>query len=281
MKKLYILCGAVSLLICICCLALFLSPLLSDDRSAPLLYEEETGAPPTFPSSADSSDAVTSSPDTSNISVDVETDGQTAASEPSEIEPYFCPEELSEIMEENPDACAWLYIPGIGISYPVMQSSENDLFYLNHNSKKQYAAAGALFTEHVYNARDFEDPVTVIYGHLMKSNAMFGALQNVYSVSENMESCSLIELYLPDRKLEYRVFAALPFDKRHILYNYDFTKARIYKAFFDSVMETRVLNASFAPEYQPSYGDHVLILSTCLRGDNTQRYLVMAKRVDA
>lgn len=279
MKKLYILCGVVSLLICCCCLLLFFQPLIADDDTARLPLDVDTGAPPTTTPHTSPGTSDPDIPDDPDVTEPV-TGEEPAETEPLPPEPYHCPEELTAIMEENPDAYAWLYVPGIGISYPVMQSAESDLYYLNHNSQRQYSVAGALFTEHAYNSRDFEDPVTIIYGHLMKSNAMFGALQNVYSVPENLESCSLIEIYLPDKKWEYRVFAALPYDSRHILYNYDFSKARIYKTFFGSIMETRALNASFAPEYKPVYGDHVLILSTCLRGDSSQRYLVMAKRVE-
>ena len=73
--------------------------------------------------------------------------------------------------------------------------------------------------------------------------------------------------------------AAVPFEKWHILYNYDFSNSRTYRVFFDDIMSVRAIganvdeNASLEPE------DKVIILSTCLKGNKDKRYLVCAKLV--
>ena len=75
------------------------------------------------------------------------------------------------LQAQNPDIYAWLYIPGTDINYPVCQST-NDVYYLTHNTQGGLDANGALYTESAYNGKGFTDPVTVIYGHNMRTGKM-------------------------------------------------------------------------------------------------------------
>lgn len=193
--------------------------------------------------------------------------------EPPE-QPYVSPIDFDALAEINPDIYAWLEIPGTDISYPVLQS-ENDSFYLDHDENKNYASAGSIFSESAYNGKDFSDPVTVLYGHRMGSGAMFGQLQKLYSDPEKFSELNEIVIYLPDREIRYNVFAAVPLDNRHILYSYDFGSARHFKAFFDEIFDIRAIGSNLDKDGKPSYDNKVIILSTCLMGDRTCRFLVM------
>ena len=190
------------------------------------------------------------------------------------------PADFEQMRKSNPDVYAWITIPGTVVDYPVVQSETDDSFYLNHNSSKQRSQAGALFTEHVYNNRTFCDPVTIIYGHRLKSGALFGELQAFYSNRERFDRHKTVCVRLPDQELTYEIFAALPYDSRHILYNYDFSNRRIYQAFFQEILATRTMSANVDVECDLSEQPNILILSTCLRGDRSKRYLVMARQVD-
>ena len=63
----------------------------------------------------------------------------------------------------NPDIYAWMDIPGTGISFPILQSAEDEYYYLSHNESKEADDAGCIYTEY-FNRKDFSDPNTVIYG---------------------------------------------------------------------------------------------------------------------
>lgn len=203
---------------------------------------------------------------------------ETEVSEPVQQIPYIVPRSLTEAMEINPDVYAWITIPGTNIDYPVIQSPTNDSYYLRRDIYGQYLISGMIMTEHTYNTTTFEDPVTMIYGHAMTSGIMFGKLQSYYSSQNGLEDYKTIQIDLPDKQLIYEVFAAVPYDTRHILYNYDFSNRRIFRAFFNSIAEIRSFNAYFDSGNFPTVDDKVVILSTCLMGDSTQRFLVMAKR---
>lgn len=170
---------------------------------------------------------------------------------------------------------AFIEIPGAGILYPVMQHPEDDGFYLSHSPAGEESASGALYTQAAYNNPDFSDPVTVIYGRRMENGEMFGSLQETYSGA--FDSVRQIYLYLPGETREYTVFAAVPFSNIHIMYYYNFRLSRSFEAFFDEVYAVRRPGAQLVNAERPEHGEDVIILSTGLRGDTTQRYLVIAK----
>ena len=179
---------------------------------------------------------------------------------------------------DNPHVAAWLEIPEAGLSLPVMQHPQEDAYYSKHDAKGNDWALGCLYTQHSYNAADFTDPVTIIYGSSASRGAPLRDLQELFS--GRFDELRLIRLHLPEGTQEYRTFAAVPYSSIHILHYYDFHSQRRFNGFFDSVFSTRALGMHLDEDDRPEpENDRVLILSTSLRGDKTQRYLVMAKLV--
>ena len=173
---------------------------------------------------------------------------------------------------------AWLEIPGASVCEPVMRHGTDDVYYASHDAHGADSQYGTLFVQAGYNSADFSDPVTLIYGSSLREDAPFGMLQQMYSGSFN--DCRQIWLHTPDGTREYRVFVAVPYSSIHILHYYDFQRERRFEDFFDDVFSTRALGMHLAEDSRPVYGGgQVLILSTGLRGDAMQRYLVMAGEV--
>lgn len=253
MKK-YLIAGLLCLIACIACIVLMFWPFSVAEADPP----EPPPAPTATPAATSETESESST---------------SSAEEPA----YVSPIDFVALQAENPDIYAWLEIPGTEISYPVLQRSGDDSFYLTHNSDGEEASEGSLFTESAYNGRDFSDPVTVIYGHQMMAGTMFGHLQEHYSDPESFSSKQEILVYTPEATLKYAVFAAVPYDNRHIMYTYNFDSPRMYRAFLDSIFSVRSLGAVFDENIKVTEDDQVLILSTCLMGDPSQRYLVLAK----
>lgn len=190
---------------------------------------------------------------------------------------YESPVDFEQLWATNPDIYAWLEIPNTDISYPLLQSSEDDTYYLDRGMDGAYDYDGSLYSEATYNTRDFTDPVTVVYGHNKRDGKMFSNLQIYYSSEEDMTEHSEIVVYLPERELHFTVFAAVPFDNRHILYNYDFTDERTFRLFFQSILSVHAMAAVYAEDALIQPEEQALILSTCLEGNRSRRYLVCAK----
>lgn len=193
---------------------------------------------------------------------------------PQEI--YESPIDFAALQAQNSDVYAWLDIPDTEISYPILQHSTDNAYYLRHDIDGNRSSDGALFTED-YNHTDFEDPVTIVYGHHTYNGTFFGTLQNYYEDAEQFRQHQKIMVYMPDCQHEYKVVAAVPYNNHHILFNYDFTQKTAFSTFFDRVYSVRSLVANFDANDRPAFGQRILILSTCLKGDHSQRYLVIAK----
>lgn len=184
--------------------------------------------------------------------------------------------DFESMWKANPDICAWIEIEGTKVDYPILQSPTDDEKYLTTAVDGSYYIGGSIFTQATYNSRDFNDPVTLIYGHTMKSGTLFGQLQTTYSSTDGFAEHSEIKLYLPDEVWTYTVFAAVPYSNIHIPATYDFSKKYWFNNFFDGISGIRELGAQFNRDIIPEYGDRVIILSTCMNEDSTRRYLVMA-----
>ena len=78
------------------------------------------------------------------------------------------------LLEMNGDYTCWLYCAGMNIDYPVVHGADNDR-YLSTMFNGEKNASGTLFIDY-RNLPDFQDPNTLIYGHHMRNEGMFGQL---------------------------------------------------------------------------------------------------------
>lgn len=184
--------------------------------------------------------------------------------------------DFDALWEVNPDICAWIEIKDTRIDYPVLQSPDNDKKYLTTAYDGSPYIGGAIFTQVTYNSRDFNDPVTVIYGHTMRSGMLFGRLQKYYSSETEFKNNQTIKLYLPGEVRYYTAFAAVPYDSIHILHTYDFSNTYWYNRFFEDVQKIREFGVVIDENAIPEAGDRVIILSVCWNQNAKRRYLVMA-----
>ena len=83
--------------------------------------------------------------------------------------------DFDKLKKLNPEIIAWIYIPGLKISYPVMHTGDNNK-YLHTTYRGTYAYAGSIFMD-CDNDPDFYDRHTIIYGHNMNNGTMFGRLR--------------------------------------------------------------------------------------------------------
>ena len=203
---------------------------------------------------------------------------ETVEAEPKEEEePLDIPVDFEALQAENPDIYGWLEVPNTDISYPLLQSATDDTFYLDHDRDGNSNVNGSLFTEHAWNGTDFTDRVTPIYGHHMKSGAMFGNLQQIYSDEETYNASKEVIVYLPEREIHYTVFAAVAFDDRHLMYSYDFQTEDGVQQFLDDLAAVRAIGSSYDESVGATSADHLIVLSTCLKGGGNGRFLVVAR----
>ena len=183
------------------------------------------------------------------------------------------PIDFATLWETCPDAYSWIRIPNTQVDYPVCQMVEGDQsFYLNHRADKVAEFAGAIYSEN-YNRRDYTDPVTVLYGHDMSNGSMFQNL-HLYEDRAFFEKNKDVIVYLPDRVLHYKIFAAYNYDDRHLLLaNDNFTDPYVLDKFQQEILAQQSMTGFVDQNTLLTKDSHILTLSTCNAYDD-QRYLV-------
>mgnify|MGYP005760067049 CR=1 FL=1 len=180
--------------------------------------------------------------------------------------------DLAKLQEYNPECYAWLDIPDTEMSFPLMQPAEDLSWYLSHDFFGNADEDGCIYTEY-YNGKDFGDPNTVIYGR--NAEGRFGGLHQ-YQDRDFFDSHSEILIYTGDAVLEYRVFAAYPFDDRHLLMNWDFWNPDVFSVYLSGVLSQRKMDVFLNPDAEVSEEDRIITLSTGVDGEPQKRYLVQA-----
>ncbi len=217
----------------------------------------------------------TTVPETTEPETEPETEAET---EP----PYVSPKNFEELRTKYPHIHGWLEIPGSYIAYPVVQHPTDDTHYDRLSADGKPDVNGCIYTEHIYNRTDFEDYVTVLYGHYVgyKDNYMyFGGLQEMYS-AENYENYKDITVYHEEKELHYEFYAAVVYDDEHIPWTYDFSDADSYNSFLDKVKSREGRDCVFNPDVTVTPEDKLIILSTCYNGLTDNRFIVIGRLVE-
>lgn len=192
--------------------------------------------------------------------------------------------EYQEIYAENNDLVGWLEIDGTVINYPVLQSDseENSQFYLTHSFAKKKDKNGSLFMDY---RNDFVDRDTniIIYGHNMKSGAMFGTLKK-YLEKGYLEKHPKIRFDTIYERGTYKVIGAflseVSYQDEYTFRYYNFLNANNeseFEAFCVNVMQ---LDALKKGALDAKYGDQLLTLSTCSSYTDEGRMFIIAKRIE-
>lgn len=185
--------------------------------------------------------------------------------------PVEIPIHFEELWQENEEIYAWITIPDTPVDYPVLQSSTDDSFYIHKGLNKEYLFAGAIYSE-MQNKKDFSDSHTVLYGHNMKDGSMFASLHN-FQDREFFDKNREILVYTPEHIYHYEIFAAYPFDDRHLLNAFDYKSKEGFENYLNEVYSVRAMDAYFIDK-KVTAEDKILTLSTCIGSDAASRYLV-------
>lgn len=178
--------------------------------------------------------------------------------------------DLAALQGVNADVAGWIYIPGTELSYPLLCGPDNQ-YYLNHTWNRVSNSGGAIFLD-CRCAPDFTDFNTIIYGHRMGNDSMFGTLK-YYGKQEFWQDHS--EIYLLDRSgvHVYDIFAAWEASVTSDAYVVNPSGEEGRQRFFAASAGGNCLDTGAAPGLEAK----VLTLSTCTAdGSRTSRWIVQA-----
>ncbi|MBQ5823238.1 MAG: class B sortase [Clostridia bacterium] len=182
------------------------------------------------------------------------------------------PVDLESLHKINSDVYAWIRIPGTHVDYPIAQSTVSDNYYLHRSIYKRYLFAGMIYTQSC-NRTDFRDPVTVVYGHNMRSTTMFSTLHYFEDPSFFNEHDTFY-IYTLDRVLTYKIVSAYRYDSRHIMNSFDFTEPEVLENFQQHTLNPLSTLRNVRSGVTLDKDSKLVVLSTCMSNDKSSRYLV-------
>ena len=174
--------------------------------------------------------------------------------------------EFEQLEKINPDVVGWIYIPGTGINYPVVQGIDND-YYLHRLFDGSYHNTGCIFMD-ADNSDDLTDPHTIIYGHNMKDHTMFAELIS-YEKQEFYDAHPVVLLITPTRQYKIRLFSGYVSDTWSNAWEKDFGGQD-----FGDWISNIASRSCFSAEILPTADDRILTLSTCSYDFDEARFVV-------
>jgi len=206
---------------------------------------------------------------------------QTWASDYPGLEGYEVPEKEIDFealrQEVNADIYAWVTVPGTVIDYPVVQHPDQFGYYLDHNLDHSKGYPGCIYSE-LYNSKEWDDSMTVLYGHNMLNGTMFAGLHS-YEDSVFFEENPYIYIYAADRIKVYEIFAAYEYNDMDLVQLYKLGGKATYESYLGSIYTLDGMNNNFNTDVEVTAEDKILTLSTCIKTKPENRYLVQGKLV--
>lgn len=177
------------------------------------------------------------------------------------------------MMAQSEYVIGWIQVPGIErINYPIVQHPDDNQFFLTHNWKGANQSAGAIFLNR-YNASDFTDMNSVIYGHRMKAGSMFGSLK-YYADQKFMDEHPYFYIFTPDgRKLTYEIICCSSVTDGSDAYLMHFESPDERMAYYDMML----YNAKTKRDVELNRFDTTVMLSTCNNTGYYDRVTILGK----
>lgn len=180
--------------------------------------------------------------------------------------------DFDSLKKINSDLVGWLLIDSLGISYPVVQTDNND-YYLHKTFEKKDNFAGCLFIEY-QNHSDFSDNNTIIYGHNMKNGSMFGKLRKILEDGVYSKD-PYFWIYTEEKVYKFHVFSARTVNVDSESYTLQFATPEDFQNYLNDVSGKSELKCD---QVSVDANDKIVTLSTCT-GDESTRFVIQGKLV--
>lgn len=174
--------------------------------------------------------------------------------------------DFNKLILQNTDTVGWIKINGTNINYPFVQGKDNS-YYLNHSFDKKKNYAGWIFGDY-RNNMDNMRANTIIYGHNVLNNNLFGTLPRVLKKSwYTNEDNLIINISTPNKKMIWKIFSIYEIEPEAYYLRTIFDDDE-YETFIKTIKDRSIYD--FGDIITTS--DKILTLSTC---DNSGKYRIV------
>jgi len=179
--------------------------------------------------------------------------------------------DFSRLWSENEDIIGWLYCEDTPINLPIVQAEDNDR-YLRRLIDGSWNMAGTLFADY-RNSSEFSDWNTVVYGHNMKNDSMFGTLPN-YKSQEYYDVHPIMWLLTPTGDYKIELVAGYVTPTTSDVYSFGQSEEAVFST-VQQIME----KSTFTTDAELTQEDRFLTLSTCSYEYNNARYVLIGRLI--
>lgn len=182
---------------------------------------------------------------------------------------------LNSYIQKNPETVAWIQVNGTKVNYPVVKHTDND-YYLNHDFYKRKNKNGWVFADYRNNFEKFDNN-TIIYGHNIITDSMFGSLPNIlynnkwYSKKNN----HYIKLSTKNTNTIWQIFSIYKITPTTDYLQTKFNSTTTYENFLTTLKN----RSNFKFNIELNYTDKIITLSTC-DDTGTKRVVIHAKLIN-
>lgn len=187
---------------------------------------------------------------------------------------------LNELQKENDEIIGWLEIEGTNISYPILQSIDNE-FYLTHNYKKEKSSSGSLFLDKDFDLENGSSNY-LIYGHRNKQGLMFEDLLK-YAKEDFYKEHKQIRFTTLKEDTMYEIisvfYSRVYYEKeKNVFRYYYFVNAESEEEYNEFVNEAKKASI-YETGVNAIYEEQLLTLSTCEYSQEDGRFVVVGKKI--
>lgn len=180
---------------------------------------------------------------------------------------------FSTLQEINKDTIGWLTVNNTRIDYPVVQAKDND-YYLRRDYYQNKNRHGWIFMDYRNNPDELNEN-TIIYGHNLANQTMFGTLRyalNSYWYKKSTNQ--IITFNTPNENMKFQIFSIYTIPTTNDYLDITFPTTDAYQAYIDLVKGRSIYDFNI----EVTTGDKILTLSTCANG-NDKRLVIHAKLI--
>lgn len=180
---------------------------------------------------------------------------------------------FSTLQEINKDTIGWLTVNNTRIDYPVVQAKDND-YYLRRDYYQNKNRHGWIFMDYRNNPDELNEN-TIIYGHNLANQTMFGTLRYALNSYWYKKSANqIITFNTPNENMKFQIFSIYTIPTTNDYLDITFPTTDAYQSYIDLVKGRSIYDFNI----EVTTGDKILTLSTCANG-NDKRLVIHAKLI--
>lgn len=180
---------------------------------------------------------------------------------------------FSTLQEINKDTVGWLTVNNTRIDYPVVQAKDND-YYLRRDYYQNKNRHGWIFMDYRNNPDELNEN-TIIYGHNLANQTMFGTLRYALNSYWYKKSANqIITFNTPNENMKFQIFSIYTIPTTNDYLDITFPTTDAYQTYIDLVKSRSIYDFNI----EVTTDDKILTLSTCANG-NDKRLVIHAKLI--